>query len=253
MPAFSSYWGESMTQEYLGRGITVFCDGVHQVNTDAILLSHFANAHKASRACDLGSGCGIIPLLWLRDNKDLKVSAVELQQSAVDLLNVAVKENSLSERLQVVHGDLRNIGDCLTKGAFDLVTMNPPYKKADGGVMSDNESANLARFEVACTLQDVTTAAASLLKPAGRLCMCHRPERLCDLLCAMREAGLEPKRLQIVCHRAAEAPQLVLVEARRGVKPNMEILPPLFIQNDDGSESAQIEEIYKVWREVKNG
>jgi tRNA1Val (adenine37-N6)-methyltransferase len=243
----------AVTSEYLGGGITVFCSGVHQVNTDAILLSHFAAQGKMKNVCDLGSGCGIIPLLWLRDNKNLHAVALEIQQSAVDLLNKSVEYNNLKDRLDVVHGDLNCACEYLQKGSFDLVTMNPPYKKLTGGVMSDNESANIARFEVKCSLDDITGAAALLLKPQGRLCMCHRPERLCDLLCSMRGAGLEPKRMQIVCHTAADAPQLVLVEARRGGRANMEILPPFVLYNSDGSESEQTKQVYKVWREVKNG
>ncbi len=241
-----------MTLENLGNDVYIYCDGVHTVNTDAVLLSYFAKGSSAKNACDLGSGCGIIPLLWLRENKSLNVSAVEIQDSAIGLLQKSVLK-SKAENFKIYHKDLKEASTYLQKSSFDLVTMNPPYKKAKGGVMSDNESANIARFEVACTLKDIVKTAADLLIPSGRLCMCHRPERLCDLLCEMREYGIEPKRLRLVLQKPFNAPHLVLVEGVKGAKGNIDILPPLIMQNEDGTQTQELKEIYRIWRENNNG
>jgi tRNA1(Val) A37 N6-methylase TrmN6 len=76
-------------------------------------------------------------------------------------------------------------------------------------------------------------AAAWLLKFGGRLCVCLRPERLCELMCKMSAAGIEPKRLRTVSKRDGCAPWLVLVEGKRGGKPGMTVEPQLNIYDGD--------------------
>ena len=122
--------------------------------------------------------------------------------------------------------DLRALQDVLPAGAFSLVTCNPPYKAAGRGLLSEAPGARTARHETDCTLEDVCAAASRLLRFGGRLCICQRPERLADAVCAMRAHGLEPKRLCMVQHSAAHAPWLFLLEARHGGRPSMTIEPP---------------------------
>ena len=74
--------------------------------------------------------------------------------------------------------------------------------------------------------------------------MVHRPERLSELLCTMNRNGLEPKRLRMVQYQAHTAPNLVLVEARRGGKPGLSIEPPLILAEADGSDTEEIQKIY---------
>ena len=59
--------------------------------------------------------------------------------------------------------------------------------------------------------------------------MIHRAERLTDALEAMRGAGVEPKRLQLVQTSPVKAPKLFLVGGRRSGKPGLEILPNLVL------------------------
>lgn len=101
-----------------------------------------------------------------------------------------------------------------------------------------------ARAEADCTLDDVCRAAAWLLRWGGSLCLVHRPERLTDLLCALRSHGLEPKRLREVCPTAGAAPSLVLLEARRGGRPGLAIQPPLVLRTAAGAPTAELDAIY---------
>ena len=70
------------------------------------------------------------------------------------------------------------------------------------------------------------------------------PERLAELMCCMSAHGLEPKRMRMVCHTAGAAPNLLLVEGRRGAKPGMRIEPALILREADGSETEEIRRIY---------
>ena len=66
-------------------------------------------------------------------------------------------------------------------------------------------------MEERCTLEQLCAAAARSLKNGGRFALVHRADRLTDLLCALRGAGLEPKRMQLVQHREGKAPSAVLL------------------------------------------
>ena len=83
-----------------------------------------------------------------------------------------------------------------------------------------------------------------LCRTGGAFFLVHRAERLSEVFCKLSEAGLEPKRLRTVSHNIASEPSLILVEARRGGKAGLKIMPPLFLRNSDGSETDEILKIY---------
>ena len=146
----------------------------------------------------------------------------------------AAEVNSLGGRLEIFNEDLRRVREFLPAGEFDVVTMNPPYKAEGAGIVSADWAAAVARHGLCCSLDDMCSAAAWLLKFGGKFCVCLRPERLCELMCKMSAAGIEPKRLRTVSKRDGFAPWLVLVEGRRGGKPGMTVEPQLNIYDGDG-------------------
>ncbi len=227
----------------LGCGVQIYTNAVHKFGIDAILLASFAAARKSDIACDLGTGCGIIPFLWCRGDAPKSVTAVDIQREAIELVENSVSLNSVGGRITPLCADLKALPAALSN-KFTLVTMNPPYKKLTGGAMSPDDARAIARHEVKCKLDDIVKAASKLLKPSGRLVMCHRPERLADLISAMREHGLEPKRLRIVCSRADKAPSLILCEGRKCGASGMVIEPPLIIENEAGGYTDEMKEIY---------
>ena len=222
-------------QEYLGNGIVVCTDREHKVGTDALLLSSFAGVKRTETACDLGCGCGIIPLSWFAGSSaPKKAFGLELQIRAFELARLSAERSNISEQLCILQGDIRDLPAELPKGSFDLVTCNPPYKTVGAGVISAKESGQIARHETTCTLDDVCAAAARLLRFGGRLCICQLPERLPDIIERMRAHRIEPKRLRFVHKNAESAPWLVLAEGKLGSKPFLQIGPPLLL---DGKQS----------------
>ena len=103
---------------------------------------------------------------------------------------------------------------------------------------------------VLCVCEDVVKAAAYLLKFGGRLCICHRPERLADIICDMRAHGIEPKIYREVIQREGEQPWLVLVEGRLGGNKGMTVLPPLYVEKD-GLLSDEMMDIYGDYKQGK--
>lgn len=236
-------------KEPLGK-YSILVSDEHTFGTDAVLLADFAGGHKSDLACDIGTGCGIIALLLIKNGVAKQVHGVDIQASATELANKTIEFNSLESVLTVHNIDMKDIKGNLPQGRFDLVTCNPPYKADNAGVKNLTEAQRIARHEVLCCFEDVVKAASYLLKFGGRLCVCHRPERLADVICDMRNGGIEPKVLREVIQRKGKEPWLVLVEGRLGGKKGMTVLPPLFVE-EDGVLSLEMMEIYGDYKEGK--
>ena len=232
------------TYELLGGNTTAVLSAEHTFGTDAVLLAAFAAPKKRDIACDMGTGCGIIPLMWCRDGLCKSVTALDISESACEQVRQSVKLNNLSDKLNVVCGDLRHAGELLTQGSFDIVTMNPPYFSKDSGKISSSDGALIARHEVMCSFDEVARAAGVLLKFGGYFCVCHRPERLTDVMCAMRHNAIEPKTLCVVAHTESAAPRLILVRGKKGGKPGLKIEPRLILKNSDGKYTSKALELY---------
>lgn len=214
--------------EPLENGRFVLVDDMCTFGTDALLLSAFTPVHATDRVCDLGTGCGIIPLLWYRYDSAPVVDAVDCSASAIALARESIEQNGLSDRITVWEQDWCSL--TLPVGAYDTVVCNPPYFPAGSGKVSEHPDRRLARHETATTLHDVVSAAHRLLKNGGHFCFCHRPERLADVLIALREQGLSPKRLQWVHARQDSAPFLFLCDAVKGGNPQLRVLPPYILE-----------------------
>lgn len=232
----------SASYEKLSEYISVCITPEHRFGTDAFLLAYFASPRKKDTVCDLGTGCGIIPLLMLRDCSPRLIYAVDIQQQAIEQLKDSLRVSGLEGKIIPLLADLKEMG-CLPAGAFDVVTCNPPYKAGGTGILSELAAEQIARHEVLCTMEDVCNAAARLLKYGGRLCICQRPERLADVISAMRAADIEPKRLRFVAKTLTSAPWLFLLEGKKGSKPFMQVEPMLSVY--DGDEfSVEMSRIY---------
>ena len=236
--------------EPLGNGIRVIVSEEHKFWTDTVLLAHFASPDRQCTACDLGSGCGTIPLIWLRRNLTNHVDAVEIQDNACSMLERSIVLNQLTDRIRVCHRDLRELKGVLPMSAYDLVVCNPPYKASGTGIVSKEQSHIIARHESLCTIDDIMAAAQGLLRFSGRLCMCQRPERLADVMLSMRQHNIEPKRLRFVQQRPNKAPKLFLIEGRRSGRPGgLKVEPVLLIEGEKGGFSEEMLEIYGEYKE----
>lgn len=230
--------------ERLSDDISIAVSDEHTFGTDAVLLSYFAKPKYKDKALDMGTGCGIIPLLWLRDSRQTGIHCLDIQQNVFEQVKNSIEHNSLGDRLTPHLCDLRNVKEEFSAECFTLVTMNPPYKPINTGIESLDESARIARHEVCCNIEDAVKAAAYLLTYSGRFCMCHRPERLVDALDMMRKYKLEPKRLRFVVDKTGEEPFLFLVEGKKGAKPFLRVEPTLVIKNSESKFTDEMLEIY---------
>lgn len=231
---------ENISIEDLGGGYFAAVSKEHRFGTDAFLLADFAAPRHRDICCDLCSGNGIVGLLLMRNFAPKRVDAVEISKAAYEL-SLKSKELSKAEEFYPQNADLRN----WRGGSFDLITCNPPYKKAGTGAKSEGAEEAVARHEIECRIGDVCEAAKRNLRFGGRLCICNRPERLADCILEMRRCKIEPKRLRTV-HKNADSPAwLILVEGRLGGSGFMTVEKPLIVY--DGEEySAEMKRIYRL-------
>lgn len=235
----------------LGNGINVIVSNEHHFFTDTILLAHFSKPKSYETAVDLGTGCGTIPLLWNREKPPKHTYAVEIQENGADMATRSVAMNNLQDKITILNKDLRQLKGSLTFGSFDVVVCNPPYKPLGTGIVSSGESHSIIRHESSCTVEDVVKTASALLRFGGRFCLCLRPERLTDVITAMRENLLEPKRLRMVQQRKNKAPKLFLIEGKRGGKAGgLVVEPALLIEKENGEFSDEMMSIYGSFKEL---
>lgn len=218
-----------------------FCFGV-----DAVLLAHYAAQTIKSNAkvLDLCSGNGIVPILLTAKSNAGHIIGLELQSNIVEMAKRSILLNNLQERISMVCENVRNAVTVLGKGVFDHITCNPPYKEAGGGIINEIDAVTIARHEIYCTLEDIIETSSLLLKPCGKLCMIHRPERLVDILTCMREYRIEPKRIRFIHPSPYKTANMVLIEGTKHGKTKLFLDPPLYIYEEKGQYSKEIDEIY---------
>ena len=211
---------------------------------DAVLLSHFANVKKKHRVIDLCTGTGIVSFLVYGKYKPQEVIGLEIQDDMVEMANRSSKLNDTSDIVKFVQGDLKDKALLDSLGRFDVVTVNPPYKLNNAGILNPNDKLAIARHEIMCNLEDVIVSARRLLKDNGRMFIVHRPERLADIFGLMRKYKIEPKRVRMVQPNTKKAPNIVLVEGQRDGGAFLKWEETLYVYDDNGNYSEEIDRIY---------
>jgi tRNA1Val (adenine37-N6)-methyltransferase len=216
-----------------------FCFGM-----DAVLLSGFAKAKEGDRVIDLGTGTGIIPILMEAKTKASDFTGLEIQPESADMAQRSVELNHLESKIRIVTGDIKEASSLFGAATFDVVTSNPPYMTEHHGITNEKSPKAIARHELLCTLEDVISQAARLLRPGGSFYMVHRPFRLVDIMVLMREYHLEPKRMKLVYPYIDKEPNMVLIEGLRGGRPRLTVEKPLIVYKEPGVYTDEIYDIY---------
>lgn len=211
---------------------------------DAVLLSDFANIKKRFRVIDLCTGTGVIPFLLMGKYSPQEVCGIEIQEEMSEMASRSSKLNMLENKVKFYNKDLKDIEFLKTLGRFDALTVNPPYKLSNSGIINPSDSLAIARHEILCSLEDVIAASRVLLKDNGKMFMVHRPERLADIITLMRKYRIEPKRIRMVHPNSKKAPNIVLIEGQRDGGQFLKWEPPLYVYDDNGKYSDEINEIY---------
>ena len=214
----------------------------YKFSTDSVLLANFGKAKQNDVYVDLCSGSAVIAMLFLCKNNIKKGYAVEIQERLANMAERSIKFNGLQDRLSVLNEDLQNVYKTFGYESVDVITVNPPYNEV--GETSENDEIAIATHEIKTNLSKIVEASAKLLKFGGKIFMVHRSDRLASIIYELKKNKLEPKVLRIVYPKKNKAPNLVLIEAKKGAKEGLIIKEPLILNNDDGSETEELRKIY---------
>ena len=216
-----------------------FCFGM-----DAVLLSGFAHVKRGERVLDMGTGTGIIPLLLSAKTQGEHFTALEIQKEIAEMAARSVAMNHLEEKIEIVNGDIKEASRIFGGASFDVVTTNPPYMNDAHGLKNPTEVKAISRHEVLCTLEDVVREGAKVLKSGGRMYMVHRPHRLIEIISAMKQYKMEPKRMCMVHPFKDKEANMVLIEAVKGGGSWLKMEAPIIVYKEPG---VYTDEIYKIY------
>ncbi len=201
----------------------------YRYSIDALLLASFACPKPMDRVVDLGAGCGVISIVLAHRFPNISITAIELQQELCTMAAENFARHGLDGRAEVVMGDINGFRTLFAAGSFDYAVSNPPFRPVEAGRICPAPGEAVARHEIALDLNGLLRAVKYLLRPGGRLAMIYPAERLATLLAALRHNRLEPKRLVPVYPARGRNARLVMVEACRDGAEELQVLPPVYI------------------------
>lgn len=217
-----------------------FCFGI-----DSVLLTDFAKEIKeSSNIIDLGTGTGILPILLYGKTKNTKFIGVEIQQEVAQMAERSVMLNRLENQIQILNMNILDLKQKYSRNSFDAVITNPPYKKANTGLINENLKKQISRHELTASLSDFIEISSYLLKDYGSFYMVHRPNRLVDIFYLMRKNQIEPKKIRFVYPNKEKTANLVLIKGVKKGNPELKFDSNLYVYDEEGKYTKEILEIY---------
>ncbi len=216
----------------------------YRFSLDAVLLAGLTDLRAGERVMDLGAGCGIVSLLLACRFPNSLLVGVESQPTLASLAERNVRANGLAGRVEIMAGGMQDLPQHFPPESFDMAVSNPPYRPLGSGRLNPLAEKAIARHELHGSLELVAQTANYLLPPGGRLALIYPARRLVHLCCRLRSHRLEPKTLRLIHSRAGEEAKLVWLEARKGGREELKILPPLLVYQSQGRYTAEIEKIF---------
>jgi tRNA1Val (adenine37-N6)-methyltransferase len=216
----------------------------YRFSLDAVLLAWHARPRADERVLDLGTGCGIIPLILTYRNPDIVAFGIEIQEELAELAISNVNANRMQNKITILRQDMRYLKPDMIGGPVDLVVCNPPYRKPNSGRMNPDAQRAIARHELKVNLADVLLTARRLLRTAGRFVTVYTAERIVELLSQMRMEGVEPKFMRSIHSQLDTEAKLILVVGVKGARPGIRLGPPLIIYDANGEYSKEVQGMF---------
>jgi tRNA1Val (adenine37-N6)-methyltransferase len=216
----------------------------YRFSLDAVLLAGYAGPLADERLLDLGTGCGIIPLILAFRYPNIVAFGIEIQQDLAALAIFNVAANHMQNRITVLQEDMCDLKPEMIGGSVDVIVCNPPYRKPNSGRLNPDVQRAIARHELKVSLADVLQTGRRMLRTAGRFIIIYTAERFVELLSQMRLEGIEPKFMRSIHSQPDTEAKLVLVEGIKGARPGTRLGPPLIIYDANGDYSREVQEMF---------
>lgn len=212
--------------------------------SDAVTLANFAKIKKGDKVCDFCSGSGIIAILLSAKNEPSEIYAVEIQNEMFELLQNNIELNNV-DNIKPILGDVKEFSKHIPAGSVDVVVCNPPYKKKGASFHNENQVVATARHEIKLDLLGLLESVKRVLRFGGRFYISYDANRSAELLAKLKAFELEPKRMFFAQPSPQKNATLVFVEATRGGREGVEVLPTLISNDKDGNYVQNIFDNYR--------
>lgn len=196
-------------------------------SVDPVILVDFFEGNPKGKILDVGSGCGIIPILLAKKKNMQDIYGVEIQESSAKIFKRNILENGLLDKIKILNCDVKDLS---CGNTFDYIISNPPYMAVDGKKISDNENKKIARHEICLDLKKLIENAKRLLKPRGEFFLVHRSHRFLEISRILEENNFSVKRVCFTYFDREKDSNLVLIQASKGRKHILKIEKPLFLE-----------------------
>jgi tRNA1(Val) A37 N6-methylase TrmN6 len=209
--------------------------GGYRFTLDAVLLAHFTATEGTGTpgpALELGAGSGVVSFLLVKQFGLEPVDALELQPAVHARLTRAVALNACEGRVRPLLGDLREARKLVASGAYAHVVSNPPFRRAQAGVLSPDDERALSKSELACDAAAVVAAARHALRPGGFVSLVYPAARVAEVLGLLMQAKLFPRALRFVHSRVKSPATRFLVHAVRDRDRGLAARPPLIVHGE---------------------
>ena len=217
----------------------------YRFSTDAVLLAGHLHPRTGDTVIDLGTGCGVIPLILAYRHPEIKITGVEVQTKLAEIATANVTDNGLSDRVDIVCIDLKKYGQTAADLQADVVVSNPPYRKADAGRLNPDPQRAIARHEIMTTLSEVLDTAQRILRNGGKFVSVYTVDRMVEMMNRMQSSRIEPKRVRMIHANLNTDAKMMLIEGIKGARPGLKIAPPLIIHRNDGSYTDEVQKMFK--------
>ena len=220
----------------------------YRFSIDAVILAAYSEPRAGDTVLDLGTGCGIIPLMLAFHHPNIRIYGIEIQEGLAERALLNVKSNGMEDRIVIMQQDMKTLSSYKKGGMIpcpvNMVVSNPPYRKVCSGRINPNQERAAARHEISASLSDVLETARRVLCISGKFITIYPAERMTDMLMQMRSADIEPKFLRMIHSGANTEAKLILAQGIRGGRPGIKIAPPLIIYNKDGTYTDEMKAMY---------
>jgi len=217
--------------------------GGYRFSIDAAILARHIRPRPGDFIVDLGTGCGVVPLVAACRHPDVTAVGVEIQPELAALARENAALNGLSDRMCILEMDMKDLTPAVIKRPPDWVVSNPPYRPMGSGRLNPNSQRALARHEIAVRLDDVAAAAGRILRTGGRFLLMYAAVRLADVFAALRRHRIEPKVLRLVHGRIDAPAKMMLVEGAKAAASGLTAAAPLVVYNEEGAYTAEVRDL----------
>lgn len=215
----------------------------YRFSVDALLLAGLTGIRPQDRVVDLGTGSGVVLLIFAYRRLGLELVGLEIQPELAELAEKNICANGFSNLIRICRHDFRQVGDLIEPEHFDLLVSNPPFRRLETGRVNPHEQRAKARHELLASVSDVFKAGKYLLRQGGRLAVIYPSTRLAHLMVVSQQNGFAPKELTVIQSRPSSPACLVHLECRKGGGEELRIAPPFIIYQEGTTYSAAMERL----------